>query len=295
MKNIVFILFAGLVLTFGSCKKESALRSTSEHDLTLHGVGESSTVKDRISGINKRFDTFLLFTDTVEREGGWRIFIPNYEVYGQPPGTTVYRYDLFQSDEHKMQLMDDLDLFMGDLISDPKEFSKALLIVDKIVSYTYNSTQKRYVADTKKYGSLHFRGSSVWNVSESLLSAGDKKQIRQEVYSFVTDYLTYKLPITDPAFFEGFQNLSKQNYGQAIAATTINDAFLWTNGFLSYTRAGNKFPLFATDRSDYIKAYMGSSEDKWRTKYKDYPLVLKKLEEVGKIIKEMGFNWKVEK
>lgn len=295
MKNIVFVLFTGIILIFGSCKKESAIRPTGEHDPSLHGVGESPVVKSRISEVNERFDTYLLFTDTVEKQDGWRVFIPNYEVYGQPPATTVYRYDLLRDDAHKMQLMDYLDRFMAPLVSDPKEFSKSLLIVDKITGYAYNSTQKRYLPDNRKYSSLHFRGASVWNISESLLSTANETQVRKEVYSFVTAYLTYKLPIADVSYFEEFQDISKQNYGQAITATTINDAFLWTNGFLSYTRAGNKFPLFATDRTDYINAYMGSSEDKWRAKYKDYPLVLKKLEEIGKVIKEMGFNWKVEK
>ncbi len=295
MRNIVYILFTGVVLIFGSCRKESVIRPTEEHDLTLHGVGESPAVKARISEINKRFDTFLLFTDTVEKQDGWRIFIPNYEVYGQPPATTVYRYGLLRNDTYKMQLMDDLDHILGSMVSDPKEFSKSLLIVDKIGGYVYNSTQKRYLPDNKKYSSLHFKNASVWSIPESLLSTKNESQMRKEVYSFVTTYLTYKLPITDLSYFEVFQDVSKQNYGQAITVTTINDVYLWTNGFLSYTRAGNKFPLFATDRSDYINAYMGSSEDKWRAKYKGYPLVIKKLEEVGEIIKEMGFNWKVEK
>ena len=303
MNKIFYLITCHLLLvTLLSCEKEGTLEPSNIHEdyFTI-----SPDASDPVSVMRREFfernGVHLLFNDTLchEQRGYNRDGSPYWftEIIDPAYGLTTsntrnYEYE-YLPDEAAMQSgIDFTETYLLPRLG-KKLRPYSILIVQK-VSYLKETYDGQWYSNVPRVEPTYYNGSRCFVINMNKIGDTEAKR-NTNCQKIFRDIINAKIGLLDANVMDEFYSISGAYHSKKLADfglpyyPTIEE--LYPYGFIDpyYKYTYGWFSSKALDLSSFLTAFFANSEEEYRAKYGEYPLLIQKFEVMKKIASDMGF------
>lgn len=295
-KNILLLAIGAL---FTACTGTQLTPSDADVNYFEVDASDTSAEGKLRRDFYKETGAYLLFSDTLRRGDKTLTVDPEYSITitgDYYHNNYLYKYEYLQEDKEKLAAADFLRGYIVKYAS-AKALPYSFLVVKEILQYPYDKKLKEYDLEKSKKGLVFIQGmytSAVAGLAELtddasrtktqqlILNTMVKTALKKEEEDKFEKFYAYSLPYYDKSYDS--DNISEM--------PDVKD--LKELGFLkAYSFKPKKRMSFYAQNKDkevFIDELLKKSAAKWRQEYKDYPLVVGKLETLLAMTKSLGFD-----
>ena len=297
MKRYQFFLAACLsVLFLAACGDEDDMLGTEYQDPTNYFMPDPSATDDT-SILRREFQerngSYLMFTDTLQHyqigidvNGDPKYFTEllniQYSVGQTSSITDKHKYTYFTTIDEQRFAVDFMDQFiLYHITGKLRPFSWFLAKTIEVKSNIGTTTRPFAVTGQR---------TIAVSLGQALrLSESGKKTLASRILNTIIGQMV----INNMTSFTEFMALSDAFYARSLTvpAGTTREKVLLEAGFISpaTSQANFYYPTQRDDLSAYSLTIISNSEEKLQQTYGQYPLVMKKLEIMRKVLIELGY------
>lgn len=291
----------GYLTIISGCNKQELIPSNQDENMFDVNDGDESMEARLRQSFFQETGCYVIFSDTLRKGMKEKIININYDVTISGSNyydSSTFKFRYLNTDEQKL----DVIAFIKEKIlsyTPKKELPYSMFLLDTIVEYTYNSKTKDYDYDNPKTRKTIVEGmytmaiARMKNISQQ--NSKFKKTVQCEIMSSLIKstlkkipedkfevYYSYSLPYYDKYY-------DSENQSEMPKASDMKEL-----GFLKafIFNPPNRMSFYAKDRdkSVFIDELLKKHESVWRSEYENFPLVIRKLEELTKLLIEKGYS-----
>lgn len=290
-----------LFLSMTSCAKDNLVPSDLDQNI-FEAYESSSSIENKLRhDFHKDTGCYLIFSDTLKKGNQIEVIDLEYTVTITGEyyfNNYLYEFNYITDDKKKSDAVD----FLKEKVV--KYTSKgalpySFLLVDTIIQYTYKKKLKEYDKEKPKKDIIFVQGL----YSSAIAGFGDMKNKDDKIQKaaqieVLNTMVRSSLNKVEEQNFEEFYSFCLEYYDKSYDSDNINEMPEVTDlkelGFLkAYSfRPGKRMSFHGQnkDKEAFIDELLSKPESQWREEYKDYPLVIKKLEILLNISTSLGYD-----
>lgn len=299
LTNIIACLITCSILS--ACGKQQLVPSDLDHNL-FEVEGTQLSPEDKLrQDFHKETGCYLIFSDTLRKGKLIEVIDLDYTITVTGDyyhNNHLYEFDYFETDQKKI---DAVNFLKGRVIkyTSSSVLPYSYLLVDTIIQYTYDRKKKNYDFEKPNKKNIIIQGlytSAIAGLGD--IEGKDEDTKRKVQLEILNTMVTSSLNKVDENKFEKFYSFSLPYYDMSYDSDNLNEmpdvSDLKELGFLkAYSfRPKERMSFYpkSKDKEVFIKELLKKPESEWQEEYKDFPLVIAKLEALKEIVLSMGYN-----